>query len=102
MDKQFNELVRQYVQAKQDADVQKQETLLSGMRQNIKERTNGVDSYTINGESISIMNAAFEDLQKINGDITRKTTADAMTNYGDSTRETNLKENKYGPNNPYS
>lgn len=101
MNKEFGDLVQQYEQALKDAEVQKQETLLSGMRQNIKERTNGVDRYSIDGESISIMNAAFEDLLKINGDITRKTTSDAMTEYGDSIRKTNLKENKYGPDNPY-
>ena len=66
MNKEFGDLVQQYEQALKDAEVQKQETLLSGMRQNIKERTNGVDRYSIDGESISIMNAAFEDLLKIN------------------------------------
>ena len=101
MNEQFGELVQQYEQAIKDADVQKQETLLSEMRQNIKERTNGVDNYPIEGKSISIMNASFEGLLKINGDINRETTSDVMTDYGDSRRKTNLKENKYGPDNPY-
>lgn len=56
MNEQFGELVQQYEQAIKDADVQKQETLLSEMRQNIKERTNGVDNYPIEGKAIKTKN----------------------------------------------
>ena len=100
MNKQFGELVQQYEQARNEADVQKQDTILSEMRQNLKERADGVNFSQDEGTK-SIMDASYEDLLKINGAIILKESSNSMTSISDYSRQTHEERNQYGPNNPY-
>lgn len=102
MNKQFDELVQQYNQARKEADVQKQDTILSEMRQNIQTRTS-CENYKIEieNDTIILADASFEELLRIDGDINRKTSSDSMTDFSDYSRQTHQENNQYGPNNPY-
>lgn len=98
MDKEFQELIAEYLNTRRKRQ-QEEQAILQKMKENLKKRNGGKDDYWCEYPKcvISIENAGYEDLLKIDGDMNRNTAKDSMTKTAELAREQLLKLNKNKP-----
>ena len=100
MDKTFNNLVGMYHQAKDDnksTAAEKQAEIINQMKENLIKRNGGNDNY----ESISIADASFDELLKINNAMGQNTISKNYMAASDNARDVQIGRNKYNKGNPY-
>ncbi|MBO4482153.1 MAG: hypothetical protein J5719_06325 [Bacteroidales bacterium] len=98
MNSLFEKLITEFQDARRENDEEKQERILQQMRESL------LNLFNIIKEDIKnqIRSASYQELLEIHRSLQRIKSSVSFTQISDMQRDKQMKNNKYGPDNPYN